>query len=132
MILTAGSAPAVFFRSVQLRKCRLSSRINCKSINVTPRAIELLYPIHDIQSISLMVLFIQNPAPPVALRSNLILDCSQIIQIGRMNVLLSMAESSSRKHRIAPAPLGTDPLSSTLNADASSVPGFVLFLISSG
>ena len=61
-----------------------------------------------------------------------LLPLSQIIQIGRMNVFLSMADISSRKHRIAPVPLGTDPLSSTLKADASSVPGFVLFLISSG
>ena len=66
------------------------------------------------------------------MRLHLILALSQIIQIGRMNVFLSMAEISSRKHRIAPVPLGTDPLSSTLKADASSVPGFVLFLISSG
>ncbi len=61
-----------------------------------------------------------------------LLPLSQIIQIGRMKVFLSMADISSRKHRIAPVPLGTDPLSSTLKADASSVPGFVLFLISSG
>ena len=66
------------------------------------------------------------------IRFYLILVSSQIIQIGRMKVFLSMAEISSRKHRIAPAPLGTEPLSSTLKADASSVPGFVLFLISSG
>ena len=61
-----------------------------------------------------------------------LLPLSQIIQIGRMKVFLSMADISSRKHRIAPVPLGTDPLSSTLKADASSIPGFVLFLISSG
>ena len=49
-----------------------------------------------------------------------------------MNVLLSIAESSSRRHKTAPVPLGTDPLSNTLKADACSVPGFVLFLISKG
>ena len=64
--------------------------------------------------------------------TNYFFGLAQIIQIGRMNVFLSMADISSRKHRIAPVPLGTDPLSSTLKADASSVPGFVLFLISSG
>ena len=53
-------------------------------------------------------------------------------KIGRINVWLSIADSSSLRHRIAPVPRGIDPLSSTLKADASSAPGLVLFLISIG
>ena len=66
------------------------------------------------------------------MRCYLILDGFQIIQMGRIYVFLSMAESSSLRQRIAPVPLGTEALSRTLKAEASSVPGFVLFLISSG
>lgn len=55
-----------------------------------------------------------------------------IIQIGMMNVFLSITDSVSLKHNIAPVPRGTEPLSRSLKAEASSVPGFVLFLISRG
>jgi hypothetical protein len=37
--------------------------------------------------------------------------------MGIRKVFLSIADISSLRHRIAPAPLGMDPLSNTLNAD---------------
>ena len=56
----------------------------------------------------------------------------QIIHMGIIKHCLLMAESSSRRQRIAPVPRGVEALSSTLNAEISYSLGEVLFIISSG
>ena len=57
---------------------------------------------------------------------------THIIQTGIIYVLLSIALNASRRQTIAPVPLGTEALSSSLNALVICVGGLMLFLISIG
>ena len=60
--------------------------------------------------------------------------CSRnhIIHTGTIYVLLSIALNVSRRQMIAPVPLGTEALSSSLKAPVICVGGLMLFLISMG
>ena len=57
---------------------------------------------------------------------------SDHIHTGTMYVLLSIALNVSRRQGIAPVPLGTEALSSSLKAPVICVGGLMLFLISMG
>ena len=57
---------------------------------------------------------------------------NQIIHTGTIYVLLSIALNVSRRQIIAPVPLGTEALSSSLKAPVICVGGLMLFLISMG
>ena len=60
------------------------------------------------------------------------LERNQIIHTETMYVLLSIALNASRRQMIAPVPLGTEALSSSLKAPVICVGGLMLFLISMG
>ena len=59
-------------------------------------------------------------------------SAGQIIHTGTIYVLLSIALNFSRRQMIAPVPLGTEALSSSLKAPVICVGGLMLFLISMG
>ena len=59
-------------------------------------------------------------------------SAGQIIHTGTIYVLLSIALNFSRRQMIAPVPLGTEALSSSLKAPVICVGGLILFLISMG
>ena len=59
-------------------------------------------------------------------------SAGQIIHTGTIYVLLSIALNVSRRQMIAPVPLGTEALSSSLKAPVICVGGLMLFLISMG
>ena len=122
-----GTAARFFLKSKRLRrtkvritKSEISMRTWRSPMSATSQGAFVVIPEISLYDISYIIKYL------------FFKERTHIIQTGIIYVLLSIALNASRRQTIAPVPLGTEALSSSLNALVICVGGLMLFLISIG